>query len=254
VAYFLFDLGRGYFDYHASAMVVMLRSLGIPSRLAVGYALRPEDRQPNSNSYRLTEQSTFAWPEVYFAGLGWIEFNPTPSLPRITRAGDGGIAATDPGNEEVLPEEPVIEIDPSELGPATLALDEVEDEGPGLVSRIIASVLLLFVGITVLGGAIFQYGLQRGLGGYDYPVQVWEKTMRLARWARIRPPLQATPREITAHLRRSLPEVDDLDYVGESFIRSRYGRKQLGPQEKERLTDVWKQARNTLVSRIFRFK
>src|SRR5207249_7066465 len=37
VDYFLFDLQRGYFDYHASAMAVMLRSLGIPARVATGY-------------------------------------------------------------------------------------------------------------------------------------------------------------------------------------------------------------------------
>ena len=85
IDYFLFDLQRGYFDYHASAMVIMLRTLGIPSRLAIGYVLRPEERDPGSNRYRVTEQSAFAWPEVYFPGYGWLEFNPTPSQPRIQR-------------------------------------------------------------------------------------------------------------------------------------------------------------------------
>ena len=42
VDYFLFDAQRGYFDYHASAMAVMLRTLGIPARVATGYVDRPD--------------------------------------------------------------------------------------------------------------------------------------------------------------------------------------------------------------------
>jgi transglutaminase-like putative cysteine protease len=65
-------------------MVVMLRTLGIPSRLAVGYILRPEDRVPQSSVYAIRESNAYAWPEVYFPGLGWVEFNPSPGELIIT--------------------------------------------------------------------------------------------------------------------------------------------------------------------------
>ena len=87
VAYFLFTTQKGYFDYHASAMVVMLRTLGIPARLTVGYIVRPQDRKADTNTYNISEANAFAWPEVYFPGLGWIEFNPTPSEPGNQPAG-----------------------------------------------------------------------------------------------------------------------------------------------------------------------
>jgi transglutaminase-like putative cysteine protease len=255
VAYFLFDVGRGYFDYHASAMVVMLRTQGIPARLTVGYIIRPQDRVPDTNIYSVAEANAFAWPEVFFPGLGWIEFNPTPSEPRIARTGSDDQEFFGNGSEEFF-EEPEPEIDPNAaVGPAADALDQFQvDEGSSLVSRIIMSVVLLVLGLTLVGGGLFQYSWQHGLRGLDYPVQVWEKTLRLARWSHVRPLPQETPREVVARLRRELPEVEDLDYLGESFIRSRYGQKQLNPEEKERLTEVWHKARNNLLQRLLRWK
>ncbi len=80
VEWFLFDLRKGFCNYYASAEVLMLRSIGIPSRLAVGYA--QGDLQPGtSNTYLVRERDGHAWPEVYFAELGWVEFEPTASEP-----------------------------------------------------------------------------------------------------------------------------------------------------------------------------
>jgi len=110
------------------------------------------------------------------------------------------------------------------------------------------------LGLTLVGGGLFQYSWQHGLRGLDYPVQVWEKTLRLARWSHVRPLPQETPKEVVARLRRELPEVEDLDYLEESFVRSRYGKKQLNPEEKERLTEVWHKARNNLLQRLLRWK
>ena len=76
VDWFLFTAGQGYFDYQASAMVVMLRHLGVPSRLAVGFALDDTDRD-GTGSYVVKDKNSYAWPEVYFPGVGWVPFNPT---------------------------------------------------------------------------------------------------------------------------------------------------------------------------------
>ena len=255
VEYFLFTLGRGYFDYHASAMVVMLRSLGIPARLAVGYIIRPGDRMPDTSTYIVSEANAYAWPEVYFPGLGWVEFNPTPNEPRISRSGSDDQEFFNGIEEELLEEPGLPSDDVMPVDPAATAIDNLQtNEGSNLVGRIILTVLIAIVGLTALGAGLFQYSWQRGLGGLDYPVQVWEKTMRLARWARIRPAPQDTPRDITSRLHRELPEVQDLDYMSEAFLRSRYGQKQLEPAEKDRLAAVWKNVRNTLLQRLLRWK
>ena len=256
VEYFLFDVKEGYFDYHASAMVVMLRSLGIPARMAVGYVIRANDRVPQTNVYLVRELNAFAWPEVYFPGLGWVEFNPTPSEPPVIRSGiDGNFAPGFDPTEQFLDDAFFLPSGAETAGGAAGELDAlVIDEGNGLVGRIILTVVVGVVGISLLGAGAFQYSWQHGLGNLAYPVQVWEKTLRLARWAKVRPLPQETPREVIARLRQHLPEVDDLEYLGESYIRARYGRKELTESERERLDVVWKKSRNTLLSRLLRWR
>ncbi len=81
--WFLFDLQQGFCNYYASAEVILLRSLGIPARLAVGFA--EGERQDWSNAYLVRQRDAHAWPEVYFPGLGWVEFEPTVSQSPINR-------------------------------------------------------------------------------------------------------------------------------------------------------------------------
>ncbi|MBA3531409.1 MAG: transglutaminase domain-containing protein [Ardenticatenales bacterium] len=75
--YFLFDLRRGYCDYYATAMVVLARAAGLPARLVVGYATG--HYEPTQARYFVTEADAHSWPEVYFPGYGWVEFEPTAS-------------------------------------------------------------------------------------------------------------------------------------------------------------------------------
>jgi hypothetical protein len=66
----------GYCEQFAAAMAVMGRSLGIPSRVAVGF-LRPELTSPNT--WVFSAHDLHAWPEMYFGGVGWVRFEPTPA-------------------------------------------------------------------------------------------------------------------------------------------------------------------------------
>ncbi len=83
VDFFLFDARRGYCDYYATAMAVLARSLGIPARLAIGYATGDLDLA--SLSYLVAEDSAHSWPELYFPGVGWVAFEPTAARPPIER-------------------------------------------------------------------------------------------------------------------------------------------------------------------------
>ncbi|HSE09752.1 MAG TPA: DUF3488 and transglutaminase-like domain-containing protein [Nocardioidaceae bacterium] len=65
----------GYCEQFAASMAVMGRTLGIPSRVAVGF-LRPE--KVGDNQYVYSSHDLHAWPEMYFDGAGWVRFEPTP--------------------------------------------------------------------------------------------------------------------------------------------------------------------------------
>ncbi|HEX5943603.1 MAG TPA: transglutaminase-like domain-containing protein [Anaerolineales bacterium] len=77
----LFDYKQAYCVYYASAEVLMLRSLGIPARMAVGFAQGERD----GNQYVVRRLNSHAWPEVYFPGIGWVEFEPTAGQAPLDR-------------------------------------------------------------------------------------------------------------------------------------------------------------------------
>jgi transglutaminase-like putative cysteine protease len=102
VDHFLFDGQEGYCEYYASSMVLMARSLGIPARVAVGYAPTASD---GDGRYTVREANAHAWAEVYFPGYGWQIFESTKSInPRFTRdTGTPGAAGPPPGRSGVDP-------------------------------------------------------------------------------------------------------------------------------------------------------
>lgn len=70
------DDKRGYCEQFAATMAIMSRSLGIPARVAVGYM---KGDSLGDNRYVVKAHAAHAWPELYFAGYGWVPFEPTPS-------------------------------------------------------------------------------------------------------------------------------------------------------------------------------
>jgi transglutaminase-like putative cysteine protease len=77
----LFDYKQAYCVYYASAEVLMLRSVGIPARMAVGFT----QGERNGEKYVVRRLNSHAWPEVYFPGIGWVEFEPTAGQAPLDR-------------------------------------------------------------------------------------------------------------------------------------------------------------------------
>src|SRR5207249_944866 len=75
---FLFVRKTGYCEHYASAMVVLLRTLGIPARLATGFLAG--EWNDFGHYYTVRQRDAHAWVEVYFPLSGWITFDPTPSV------------------------------------------------------------------------------------------------------------------------------------------------------------------------------
>jgi hypothetical protein len=74
--YFLFDSHKGYCAYYAGATLFMLRSLGIPSRITVGFMTIDRSDQ-NKGWYWYYADQAHAWVQVYFPGFGWLDFDTT---------------------------------------------------------------------------------------------------------------------------------------------------------------------------------
>jgi transglutaminase-like putative cysteine protease len=83
VDYLLFERREGYCDYYASAMVVLLRAVGIPARLAAGYA--QGEHRADGDAYLVRQKDAHAWPEVFFPEYGWVIFEPTAVRTPIER-------------------------------------------------------------------------------------------------------------------------------------------------------------------------
>jgi transglutaminase-like putative cysteine protease len=114
IDWFLLDYKKGFCNYYASAEVILLRSLGIPARMAVGFAQGEQEipstqevpvgagqniinaEMSSSSTYVVRQRDAHAWPEVFFPGIGWINFEPTVSQSPITRPSGEAVANSAP--------------------------------------------------------------------------------------------------------------------------------------------------------------
>jgi transglutaminase-like putative cysteine protease len=85
LADFLFVRKRGHCEYFASSMAIMLRTLGIPSRVVNGF--RTSEFNDLTSNYVIRASSAHSWVEAYFPGSGWISFDPTPNAPLTAATG-----------------------------------------------------------------------------------------------------------------------------------------------------------------------
>jgi protein-glutamine gamma-glutamyltransferase len=74
---FLFVDERGYCQQFSGAMALMLRMSGIPARVAAGFS--PGSFNKDTREYRVRDLDAHSWVEVWFTGIGWVPFDPTPA-------------------------------------------------------------------------------------------------------------------------------------------------------------------------------
>jgi transglutaminase-like putative cysteine protease len=106
---FLFRDRAGYCQHFSGAMALMLRMVGIPARVAAGFT--PGSYNADTKEYRVRDLDAHSWVEVWFQGIGWVPFDPTPSIaPAEAQSGvndasaSGGPAAA--GEVPDVPNEP----------------------------------------------------------------------------------------------------------------------------------------------------
>jgi hypothetical protein len=254
VDWVLFDGRQGYCDYYASSFVVMARSLGIPARLATGYAL---GERKGEGRYLMAASNAHAWPEVYFPDYGWVEFEPTGG------GGHGPIARPDePGRlagDGLTPEQerPAREVErPAEDAangtedPAGATPDaEASGAGGAAAGRAIPWRLLGGLAGLVLVAWLTAWAVWlRPFRGLSPAEGAFARLSRVTDWMGIGRRRSDTPYEFEARLQRSFPQArPEFSTIIDRFVRERFGRR--AAAEASALTAAWQAARTALIRR-----
>jgi hypothetical protein len=240
VDYFLFELEKGYCQYFASAMAVLLRASGVPSRMVAGYGpgelteqYGPGDMTGHGPGAWQDLQQTFvvrnshSWTEVFFPGYGWIPFEPTPVRPVFTR-GEFGFPPQDAGGTD----DPIVKP------------DDIETGSPW-------NVRLLGVSLGLaLFGAVLWLGWRRLLGQVSEPRIAYARIGYLAALSGMGPRENLTPQEFGRSLAALVPEMSAaLDEIIHTYVRLSYSKHDLNSEDRSVIARAWPQVRNHLLRR-----
>jgi transglutaminase-like putative cysteine protease len=248
VDYILFDLQEAYCDYYATSMAVMLRSLGIPSRVVSGYAQGHHDS--DLQAYVVLLQDAHTWVEVFYPNYGWVEFEPTAAQPVIVRPPDSN--ESDPGQGPA--QDPNTGPGPDPLDRQDELMDDElpRDQGGRLdfpfslskpSSWIFGSLML----VTLAGITVWMMQSRR-LARLSSVGAIYHNMLRLARWAGVHTRSSHTPYEHASALSRQVPEGDrPAQHIAGLYARERYGHKPATDQERVSASEAWQDLRPKLV-------
>jgi transglutaminase-like putative cysteine protease len=205
---FLFTGHRGYCEQFASSMAIMLRTLGVPARVAIGFT----PGTVTGDSRLITTEDAHAWVEAWFPGAGWLPFEPTPLSGGRTVTPDYVAAVTPPSGSPVPVSPPGAGTTPP--GPDALATrlpkpsagdaggGTVGEPSPGVGSRIGLAVSWLLA-LGVLAG-LTPVGIREGrrrrrlhlieAGGPKAVSAAWEEVLAESADRGLAPPVGETVR------------------------------------------------------------
>jgi len=231
IHYILFDLQEAYCNYYASAMIMMLRSQGVPSRFVSGYA--QGEWVEEASTYRVRSLNSHSWVEVFFPEYGWIQFEPTAALPvgeRPETAGNPGDAFGDDafiGDEDPRPfEERNLgeEVDDFDRLADLLAAEEEEELAAAAAQRRSTTIQIAVAVVLVLGAAAVIVFATRM--NWRVEASVERSYGRLANWGRwlgvvVRP--AHTPYERANMLSAAVPDgKEQLRSMTYQYVRQRF--------------------------------
>lgn len=256
IEYFLFDNKQGYCEHYAGAFVIMMRSLDVPTRIATGFA--PGNYDPTSQIWTIRESSAHAWPEVYFPGYGWIQYEPTPSqsVQAPNSPSEPTPAAASPTVPTTPEPSPTISL-PSPLGHTDLPNQPLPPKGGGLSGLpfgignggpvtwiVLGAVLLLLVAAAVYLLAVRQRKAAP-VGTY------YGRMIRLARLLRLGPAAHQTPFEFSETLAREFPGTGLFARtIARAYVKERYSREQPADEDRVAVNRAYSSLRARLVRSV----
>jgi transglutaminase-like putative cysteine protease len=252
VDHFLFVTGEGVCTEFASAVAVMLRTIGVPARINAGYL----EGEPGAEegTYDIRVKDYHARTEVYFPGYGWVEFPATPVSGSYEALASSGVEAVDnfivdPSLEQL--DEAMIFGPEAGLGGGGSARN-TGIPGPSI------SVYFAVIGIPVaiilairLAMALVLQRLKRA----GSTAEVWRRMVQLASLARYGPLAGETPLEYGARLETIFPERTwAIETIAQSYVETQYSqRKELARLQHHRLQKSWVEFCPPLFRQALRF-
>lgn len=223
ISWFLFTERQGFCTYFASAMALMARSVGMPARVVAGYAAGSYDG--HANAYIVKGTQSHVWTQIYFAGYGWINFEPTSSFTVFSRATNSGTApgATASPGAGGTPE--ATQSGTGHKKPVDTATDSTSPNGQRNVVLVDVglslSVIILLALLALAFFIVWWRLLYRGLS----PVAMaFARVARLGAWAGAPPQGSQTPDEYAEHLGRVVPgQRPALRDLSQLYARERWG-------------------------------
>ena len=273
VDYFLFETRTGYSDYFASSMVVLLRSAGVPSRLAAGYA--PGEYDSENDVRVIRDHDSHGWVQVFFPGYGWIDFEPTPRWPEHERLMRGSAIAelTPSGGDTGAINDPSEFLDPfDDIG--IPGVGELNSGSTFVGSAFLRNIDLVAVGTRtgiVVGASAAVWLLlywiwNLGLRGLSPVEKSYARMNRLGALAGLRRHRYQTPNEYAAMLSGALGDAaPSAQHIAREFAALRYTGSPVSDDDNENsdkadadtddgddMERAWRDIRGALIGRAFR--
>jgi len=291
VEWVLFDAREGYCTYYATAMITMLRGLGVPARMAAGFS--QGDFDATTGQYIVRERDAHTWVEVYFPGFGWVEFEPTAAEEPYNRDGDD-LAQPEPQSSNPLPtstptttptpvpsptpqstqeaiqqqqNQPTPTFTPSPTFTATpVIVPTVEppiapQNSPPfpLVSIVLSALflLLVLVVIALLITFMFWWWEWRGMGGLSPVSRAWARLERYVRLIGIRSGDAKTTLEKRRDIEKRIPAAKEpIRAISDLYTSERYRGQANDPTEHARHAETankaWTDTRRNILVRWLR--
>jgi transglutaminase-like putative cysteine protease len=236
VLWFLFDNSTkdGFCNYYSSAMTLMARSLGIPARVVAGYT----HGSLENGQYIIRGVDAHSWTQVYFAGYGWVNFEPSASFTPFQRPKPSEDAASGSSASSALGALPLGNANAKNKQKFDGSTDNgnsglTTDEGQ---AQLVQRLELTVGGIVLLGiGGVLFFGLwwRRLFHRYSLATQLYARVCMLGEWAGVKKRSSQTPYEYFQEVSvTALPATDDavaLERIGDIYVRERWA----DPESKE---------------------
>lgn len=240
---------KGFCQYYAATMAVILRDLGVPSRIAEGFL--PGARSPLDVTEEIKFSNAHAWVEAYFPGYGWIAFDPTGgSLSQIAPLPSGiPVASAAPRSSATIP---AASRKPDLEGPGQAAAPVAGNtRGGGPVGPLVAVGALLLLIVALLAFLAWQ----RGPRGATSAESAYGNITRIASRLGFGPRPAQTVYEYAGVLGDLLPTVrPELQTVARAKVESVYAREILGQERLESLRAAQRRLRVGLLRLALRRK
>ncbi|MBV9689818.1 MAG: transglutaminase domain-containing protein [Ktedonobacteraceae bacterium] len=243
----LLQTRAGYCTYYASAMTVMARLLGIPTRVVNGFSSGHLDVQ--HNVWVVDGTDAHSWVQAYLPSHGWISFDPTPgfaphpatsrpvALPVATKT-----STMPPPNQTITPPKQQHNIHSHIDGHTTTAISK-NFLGALTLLLLLASLLVLFIAIAI-------YWWRRLYADSTLVAGMYWRLCRVAGWLGLSPCSSQTPYEYSSILSQYCPQRSaPLWQLTELFTRERWGAPYQAPRplELETAEKLWPALRSVLV-------